>query len=148
MLQDLDVAMPMYNLLEYSKNCRKTTWSLWNYYRDEQISDGGINYYLGSKSFDFKSSTVGELGDINDDTQANKDKIRFVVPLKHLSNFWWSLKIPFINCELALILSWSKNCVILTNARRDVIAATEVSATNSNNRYKIVCSSCHFVKGK
>ena len=91
---------------------------------------------------------MGELGDINDDTQANKDKIRFVVPLKHVSNFWRSLKIPLINCELALILSWSKNCVILTNARRDVIAATKVSATNSNNRYKIVCSSCHFVKGK
>ena len=25
----------MYNLLEYSKNYRKTTGSLWNYYRDE-----------------------------------------------------------------------------------------------------------------
>ena len=33
--EDLDVAMPIYNLLEYSKNYRKTTGSLWNYYRDE-----------------------------------------------------------------------------------------------------------------
>ena len=33
--EDLDVPMPMYNLLEYSKNYRKTTESLWNYYRDE-----------------------------------------------------------------------------------------------------------------
>ena len=33
--EDLDVVMPMYNLLEYSKNYRKTTGSLWNYYRDE-----------------------------------------------------------------------------------------------------------------
>ena len=33
--ENLDVVMPMYNLLEYSKNCRKTTGSLWNYYRDE-----------------------------------------------------------------------------------------------------------------
>ena len=32
--KDLDVVMPMYNLLEYSKNYRKTTQSLWNYYRD------------------------------------------------------------------------------------------------------------------
>ena len=32
--EDLDVVMPMYNLLEYSKNYRKTTGSLWNYYRD------------------------------------------------------------------------------------------------------------------
>ena len=33
--EDLDVVMPMYNLLEYSKNYRKTTGSLWNYHRDE-----------------------------------------------------------------------------------------------------------------
>ena len=33
--EDLDAVMPMYNLLEYSKNYRKTTGSLWNYYRDE-----------------------------------------------------------------------------------------------------------------
>ena len=35
--KDLDVVMPMYNLLEYSKNYKKTTGSLWNYYRDEPI---------------------------------------------------------------------------------------------------------------
>ena len=29
--EDLDVVMPMYNLLEYSKNYKKTTGSLWNY---------------------------------------------------------------------------------------------------------------------
>ena len=33
--EDLDVVMPMHNLLEYSKNYRKTTGSLWNYHRDE-----------------------------------------------------------------------------------------------------------------
>ena len=32
--EDLDVVMPMYNLLEYNKNYRNTTGSLWNYYRD------------------------------------------------------------------------------------------------------------------
>ena len=36
--EDLDVVMPMYNLLEYSKNYRKTTGSLWNYYRDESYN--------------------------------------------------------------------------------------------------------------
>ena len=29
--EDLDIVMPMYNLIEYSKNYRKTTGSLWNY---------------------------------------------------------------------------------------------------------------------
>ena len=39
--EDLDVVMPMYNLLEYSKNYSKTTGSFWNYYRDEPNS--GVN---------------------------------------------------------------------------------------------------------
>ena len=33
--ENLEVVMPMYNLLEYSKSYRNTTGSLWNYYRDE-----------------------------------------------------------------------------------------------------------------
>ena len=33
--EDLVVEMPTYNLIEYSKNYRKTTCNLWNYYRDE-----------------------------------------------------------------------------------------------------------------
>ena len=43
--EDLDVAISMYNLLEYSKNYRKTTGSWWNYYIDEPTSDGEINHY-------------------------------------------------------------------------------------------------------
>ena len=55
--EDLDVAMPMYNLLEYNKNYKKTTGSLWNYYRDEPNSstDNNITHsILNSKSFDCK----------------------------------------------------------------------------------------------
>ena len=51
--EDLDVVMSMYDLLEYSKNYKKTTGSLWNYYRDEPNSgiNGGINYSIvGSQS--------------------------------------------------------------------------------------------------
>ena len=86
--------MPMYNLLEYSKNYKRTTGSLWHYYRDEPTSGGRINHYLGSKSFDLKSSIIEELGDFNDRNQANKDKIKFDIPLKHLSNLWRLLKMP------------------------------------------------------
>ena len=56
--EDLDIVMPIYNLLEYSKNYRKTTGSLWNYYRDEPNSGVGgennnVNYSVRySKSFD------------------------------------------------------------------------------------------------
>ena len=58
--EDLDVVMPMYNLLEYSKNYRKTTGSLWNYYRDEPSSTIGVNNIthsiLNSESFDYKAN--------------------------------------------------------------------------------------------
>ena len=53
--EDLDIVMPMYNLLEYGKNYSKTTGSLWDYYRDEPNSGavGDISYSIrGSKSFD------------------------------------------------------------------------------------------------
>ena len=33
--EDLDIVMPMYNLLEYSDNYSKTSGSLWSYFRDE-----------------------------------------------------------------------------------------------------------------
>ena len=56
--ENLHIVMPMYNLIEYSKNYSKTTGSLWNYYRDEpnRGSVGDINYSSrGSKSFNYKA---------------------------------------------------------------------------------------------
>ena len=53
----LDIVMSIYNLIEYSKNYRKTIGSLWNYYRDEPNSGalGNINYSIkDSKSLDYK----------------------------------------------------------------------------------------------
>ena len=65
--KDLDIVMPTYNLIEYSKNYRRTTGSLWNY-RDESNSgyDGAgnnrINYSIkDSRSFDYKTSLTGKL---------------------------------------------------------------------------------------
>ena len=54
----------MFNLIEYRKNYRKTTGSLYNYYRDEPNSDavGNINYTIkNSESFDYKTSITGKL---------------------------------------------------------------------------------------
>ena len=59
--EDLDVVMPMYNLLEHSKKYSKTTGILWNYHRDKTDSDvnGGINYSIrGSISFNYKTSFI------------------------------------------------------------------------------------------
>ena len=41
------------------------------------------------------------------------------MPLKHLSNFWRTLDILFINCEIDIFLTWSENCVIASKAKRD-----------------------------
>ena len=112
--EDLDVVMPMYNLLEYSKNYKKTTGSLWNYYRDEPSSTIGANNIthsiLNSKSFDYEVSFM-ENGVTYDNL--TKNDVKVVVPLKHLSNFWRHFDIPLINCEIELILTWYKNCVLI-----------------------------------
>ena len=83
--EDLDVVMPMYNLLEYSKNYKKITGSLWNYYRDEPSSTIGANNIthsiLNSKSFDYKASFM-ENGVTHDNL--TKNDVKVVVPLKHL----------------------------------------------------------------
>ena len=112
--KNLDVVMSMYNLLEYSKNYRKTTGSLWNYYRDEPSNPLSSN----SESFKYKTSITGNtynIGDGEEGYDANKvgkNETEVVIPLKYLSNFWRTLNIPLINCEIELILTRSKNCVL------------------------------------
>ena len=110
----------MYNLLEYSKNYRKTTGSLWNYYRDEPNSgiNRGINYsIMGSKSFDYKANFIEDSITQNNLT---KNDLKIVAPLKYLSNFWRSLNIPtLINCKVELVLTWFKNCVLISKATRE-----------------------------
>ena len=96
--------MPMYNLLEYSKNYRKRTGSLWNYKRDEPSNPLSSN----SEFFKYRTSIVGKTPQNNDSLMNTK----VVIPLKHLSHFWRSLDIPFINFEVELILTWSKNWVL------------------------------------
>ena len=96
--------MPMYNLLEYSKNYQKTTRSSWNYYRDQPsspIGDSNITHsILNSESFDYKASFM-ENDVIHDNLRKNDVKV--VAPLKHLSNFWRHLDIPLINCNIDLV---------------------------------------------
>ena len=108
--EDLDIVIPMYNLLEYSKNYGKTSGSLFNYYRDEpsEITVGAGNNAINisirnSKSFDYKAKIVGTLAN-----NVLEKEVAIAIPLKYLSNFWRSLDIPLINCEITLILSWYK----------------------------------------
>ena len=106
----------MYNLLKYSKNYSKTSGSLWNYYRDELIDEtndnNGLNKnVINSKSFKYKTSITGSTYNVTATAEgydANKEgtkEVEIAVPLKYLSNFWRTLDIPLINCEVSLTLS-------------------------------------------
>ena len=48
-----------------------------------------------------------------------------MVPLKHLSNFWRTLEMPLINCEVNLILTWSSTCVITNSTGAGTFAITD-----------------------
>ena len=88
----------MYNLVEYSDNYSKTCRSLWLYYRDEPFLDdnGSIDDFPAddnnSASFEFKTKIAGRAG--LDGTK----NFKIIVPLKHLSNFWSTLEMPFEIC--------------------------------------------------
>ena len=125
--ENLDVAIPMYNLqyskscttmynlqqtiysnVQYIKNYRKTTGSLWNYYRDEPSDPLPSN----SESLKYKASItgnpnnagVGEAG--YDATKVIKNETEAVISLKHLNTYFWkALNIPLINCKIGLILT-------------------------------------------
>ena len=81
--EDLDIVMPMYNLIEYSKNYRKTTGSLWNYYRDAPnnppLDDDPptINYNADpitySESFKYKSSITEKTSNANQENGVNTE---------------------------------------------------------------------------
>ena len=131
---DLDIVMPMYNLLEYSKNYRKTIGSLYNYYRDELNDVGNLNNFannnvVSSNSFQYKNKIIGNTYNVDstivpaaggarvanpnyDANNSGKKNVELAIPLKYLGNFWRALDIPLIRCEVSLELTWNKNCVI------------------------------------
>ena len=116
---DLDIVMPMYNSLEYSKNYRKTIGSLYNYYRDELGGNANNNdNTVNSDTFRYKNKITGNTYNVAagaEDYTANKNgtnDIKLAITLKYLDNFWRALNIPLISCEVSLELKWNKNCVI------------------------------------
>ena len=107
--------MPMYNLIEYSDNYSKTSGRLWQYYKDDPNDNTG-----NSESFKSKVKITGKTPD-----DGNTKDVKIIVPLKHLSNFWRNFEILLINCESNLILTWSKDCVIINSEGEEKFAITE-----------------------
>ena len=147
--EDLDIVMPMYNLLEYSKNYRKTLGSFYNYYRDELGgNDNNNDNTVNSNTFRYKNKitcntynvAAGAGGYI-----ANKNgtqKIELAIPLKYLSNFWRALNISLISCEVSLELKWKKNCVITSLERRKVDAGPPIVRDNAPTGATLAIDKC------
>ena len=114
--KDIDIVMPMYNLIEYSDNYAKTSGYLWQYYKDEPNKN-----LENSESLKYKIKITGKTP--NND---NEKDVKIMVTLRYLSNFWRTLEMPLINCEVNLILTWSSTCVVTNSTGAGTFAITDI----------------------
>ena len=124
----IDIVMRLYNLIEYSDNYSKTSGSLWQYRKEipavnnnSNIAD--FNGANATNSFNFKTTITGQT---NDDRTIN---VEIMVPLKCF-NFWRTLEMPLIKCEVELILIWSANCVIIYTDVANQVPTFIITETN------------------
>ena len=124
--------MPIYHLIEYSDNYSKTSASLWQSYKDDP-NDNPAN----SKSFKSKVKITEKTPN-----NRNTKNVEIILLLKYLINFWITPEMPLINCEVNLILTWSKDCVITNSTGKEkfVIIETKlyvpvvILSTNDNEK--------------
>ena len=160
----LDIVMPMYNLLEYSKNYRKTIGSLYNYYIDELSDDADNDNFdnikvVNSEAFKYKNQIIGNTYNIdatipnpdgagrlpNPNYNANKNgkqEVEIAIPLKYLGNFWRALNIPLISCEVSLELKWNKKYVITSIENRIINAGPPVIRGNEPTSPTLAMTDC------
>ena len=113
--ENLDIVMPMYNLIEYSDNYQDSSATLYQYKRDEppEANATADLTAINSSSFKYKISLIGDPALDNNIT---KFSVKVVVPLKYLSNFCRSVEMPLIISKIKLNLTWKKECVVSTGA--------------------------------
>ena len=126
--KDIDIVMSMYNLIEYSDNYAKTTGSLWQYCKDipARNANDEITEFTEANltdSFKFKLKITGRTGN-----GGTKD-VEIMVSLKYLSNFWRTLEMPLINCEVNLILTWSSTFVLIATVNPNQAATFAITDT-------------------
>ena len=118
------IAMPMYNLIEYSDNYSDTLGSLWLFKRDEVPSN---NVYLtidNCQSFKYKAALVRKTADDVNNTNSFV-KHETVVPLKHLSIFWRSLEMSLINCKIHLELNCIEDSILSSDGNSAKLKITD-----------------------
>ena len=127
----IDIVMPnlMKNLIEYSDNYSKTSAILWQYCKEIlAVNNGNIVDFNGANatdSFNYKTKITGQTNN-----NGRIDNVEIMVPLKYLSNFWRTLEMPLINCEVELILTWSSDCVIIYTDVADQNSTFTITETN------------------
>ena len=124
------IVMLMYNLIEYSDNYSKTSGSIWQYCKEIPAvnNNNGIAIFNGANdtdSLNFKSKIIGKTSDDGD-----IENVEIMVPLKYLSNFWRTLEMLLINCEVELILTWSENFVIISTSVANQNSTFTLTETN------------------
>ena len=113
--ENLDIVMPMYNLIEYSDNYQDSSATLYQYKRDEPPGADPIADLTAdtSSSFKYKINLLGNIAAANPNVaRVARLNVKIVVPLKYLSNFFR----PLINCKIKLNLTSKEECVLSTDA--------------------------------
>ena len=126
--KDIDIVIPMYNLIEYGDNYVKTTESLWQYCKDIPARNNNNEIIVSVRnnltdSFNFKVKFTGQTG--NNGTK----NVEIMVPLKYLSNFWRTLEMPLINCAVNLMMKWSSTCILAAVGNANQAAAFAITNT-------------------
>ena len=120
--ENLDIVMPMYNLIEYSDSYQDSSATLYQYKRDEPPDDNADLAADNSTSFKYKVNLLGNIAAVNPDAaRVGRLYVKIVVPLKYLSNFFRSLEMPLINCKIKLNLTWKKECVLSTGVGKAAV---------------------------
>ena len=152
---DLDIIMPMYNLLDHSKIYKKTIGSFYNYYKDELTNDNipaGNTFdnirVVNSNTFKYKNKIIDNtyivvVGAAGYDADKNgTQKVEIAILLKYLGNFWRALNIPLISCEVSLELKWDKNCIITSLQKRDIEAVRPARVDSSPTGAALAINDC------
>ena len=100
----INIAMPMYNLIEYSDSYSDTSRSLWGFKRDEITNSANVTNDDNAPSLKYKVNLIA-----NTEADGTRKGVQIAVPIKYLSNFWRSLEMPLINCKVELSLIYSCN---------------------------------------
>ena len=117
--ENVDIVMPVYNLIEHPDNYQDSSATLYQYKRDEPAEDNAAADLTAnnSDSLKYKIKLLGNVTEVAGDAAGlRRLNVKVIVPLKYLSNFFRSLEMPLINCKIKLNLTWKKECVLSTGA--------------------------------